>query len=58
MPYQVDETEYLRSKAAQFRRLADRYKTPVSAQLREMASELDQRADEIEARSLSWRGAP
>ena len=48
MPYHVDDTQYLRSKAAQFRWLAEEYTTPVSARLREMACELDQKADEIE----------
>ncbi len=43
-----NEPAYLRRKAKELRDLADRYRTPLSAQLRQMADEFEKHARELE----------
>jgi hypothetical protein len=48
MPEIFREIAYLRTKAQQFRELADTYKTPISEKFLEIARQLEERADELE----------
>jgi hypothetical protein len=48
MPEIFREIVYLRTKAEQFRELADTYKTPISEELLEIARQVEERADELE----------
>jgi hypothetical protein len=48
MTDRVKEIRYLRRKARQFRELAGKYQTEISAKLFEIAVELEQRADALE----------
>lgn len=48
MADRADEIRYLRQKALQFRELAGTYETEISPLLREIAEELELRADALE----------
>jgi hypothetical protein len=50
MPFRQSDADYLRKRAAEFRKLATDHETPISAELMEIASSLDARAAEIEKR--------
>jgi hypothetical protein len=50
MPYRRADAEYLREKAAAFRRIAAGFKRPDMDKLLELAGDLEAKADEIEQR--------
>jgi hypothetical protein len=43
-----EDVRYLRTKAGEFRDLADRYSTPISSKLRKVADQLEAHAEELE----------
>jgi hypothetical protein len=55
MPSRSDDAEYLREKAAQYRKLALQCETTVAAKMVELAIELEAKAAEIDARSRPQR---
>lgn len=50
MPYRRADAEYLREKAAAFRRIAAGLKPPDTENLLDLARDLEAKADEIERR--------
>ena len=48
--------QFLRDKAAQFRRLGEAYDTPLSSRMREVARDLEAQADRIEKRANTGPG--
>ena len=50
MPYRRADADYLREKAAAFRRIAAGFENPQTEDLLRLASDLEARAEEIERR--------